>query len=127
MKWMLEPAGEVHSEKCGHLNFLSMSLVPAVGWAALLPEPHHQLSLGLVPQVPRGTSAEVEKSFGGLEAPQLCCRLCPCWEQVGYAHGWEPHAALWSLLGCPTHPFLLPRRRVWVALLLACDGQVGRV
>lgn len=68
-KWMLEPVGEWHSEKCGSLNFLSMSLVPAAGWAALLSEPHCQLPVELMPQAPHGMSAEVEEGWCGLEPP----------------------------------------------------------
>lgn len=51
IKWMLEVAEE-HSKNCDHPNSPRTALVPAVGWTALLPEPCHQLSLGLMPQVP---------------------------------------------------------------------------
>lgn len=111
---MLEPAEEGHSEKCGHLNFPSMSLVPAVGWAALPPEPHRQLPLVLVPQAPCGTSAEW-RGAGMAWRLSSCAASCVlAEEQVGWAHGWEPHAAPWSWLGCLTDPVLLPRWRVWL-------------
>lgn len=51
IKWILELA-KGHLENCDHPNFPSTSLGPTVAWTALLPEPCHQLSLGLMPQAP---------------------------------------------------------------------------
>lgn len=128
IKRMLEPVGEGHSEKCGCLHFPSMSLVPAVGWAALLPR-------ALPPAPPRAgaPSASVaplqrwRRAGLAWRLPSSAASWVLAGEQVGQARGQEPHAALWSLFGCPTDPFVLPRQRVWVALLLVCDGQGGRV
>lgn len=51
IQWMLELT-KGHSEYCDHPNFPRTSLMPTVGWTTLLPEPCHQLPLGLVPQAP---------------------------------------------------------------------------
>lgn len=51
IKLMLDLA-KGHPENCDHPNFPSTSLVPTVGWTALLPEPCHQLPLGILPQGP---------------------------------------------------------------------------
>lgn len=90
-----------HPENCDHPNFPSTSLVPTVGWTALLPEPCHQLPLGILPQGPLSPLQRQRRAGVAWRLmvllPAVFLQGSRWAEQVSWACGWETPGAPWSL------------------------------